>query len=393
MGRMLRISDWLPPILRRNRDFNTYSRVEVSASALQHNLNFFRKLSEQQVIPVLKGNAYGHGIELVADAITRSKPAWMPYIAVDSYVEALRVRTVNEWPVLIMGAIRPENFKKLRYDNFAFVVSDQVAIDALGRTGKRLKLHMELNTGMNRYGCRPQEVNVLVETILGYPNLTLEGVMSHLADSDGTRRETVDEAVALFDETVSRLKVTHPGLELKFIHIAQTAGVARVKSAQVNTVRPGIGLYGINPYTFDHPNFKDLEGLRPALQVISTITHTQNVAVDEGVSYNYIFRASRPMKVGIIPFGYYEGLPRELSSVGKVSVGDTSVPIVGRVCMNHTVIDLSDVNIPAGENEVVVISNNPDQPMSIQRLCQEHQLFAYTFLVGINAANRRVLVE
>src|SRR5258708_5512611 len=126
------------------QEFATHNRIEVSRSAILRNIELFERLSDERVIPVLKGNAYGHGIELVARAL---KGRSLPYVAVDGYFEALRVREVSNQPVLVMGAILPENYARMKYDDFAFVVQDATSIDALGKTGKRIKVHLECNSG------------------------------------------------------------------------------------------------------------------------------------------------------------------------------------------------------------------------------------------------------
>ena len=127
---------------RFEREFVTHNRIEVSRSAILHNLDLFGGLSGLQIIPVLKGNAYGHGVKQVAQAL---KGRELLYIAVDGYFEALRVREVSNQSVLVMGAILPENFKRIKYDNFAFVVGDEPTIHALGKTGKKVKVHLEVN--------------------------------------------------------------------------------------------------------------------------------------------------------------------------------------------------------------------------------------------------------
>src|SRR5882672_6431168 len=123
-------------LLRRlEKTYATHNRIEVSTSPLLHNLDLFTRVSGMAAIPVLKGNAYGHGVSVVAKALKSRK---LPYIAVDGYFEALHVREVSKQPVLVMGAILPENYGRMKYDNFAFVVHDEASIHALGKTGKRV---------------------------------------------------------------------------------------------------------------------------------------------------------------------------------------------------------------------------------------------------------------
>lgn len=378
----------LDTLLRKlEKNYATHNRIEVSKSAILHNLDLFSCASGLPAIPVLKGNAYGHGIPLVARALKGRK---LPYIAVDGYFEALRIREVSNQPVLIMGAILPENYKRLKYDGFAFVVHDKAAVEALGKTGKRINVHLEANTGMNRYGASMEEVTRLTWLIMSYKNLTLEGVMSHLADSDGDDPATVEAAVKQFDACVEAVRAAgaHPTL----MHIAQSAGSIKAKSRYANTFRLGIGLYGINPFPRKHTLHKRLKEMKPALRLISTITQVTDLKKGDKVSYNYLFTAPKAMKIGVLPLGYYEGVNFALSNAGSVKVGRHSAPIIGRVCMNHTMINLDGIPAKVGD-EVIVYSNNPADPNAIDNIAHEHHLLNYNLLTALSHDVRRILVD
>ncbi len=368
------------------RKYITHNQIEVSRSALLHNLDLFTELSKQAVIPVLKGNAYGHGIAQVATAL---RDRTLPYIAIDGYFEALRIREVSKQPVLVMGAIPTENYKHMKYDNFAFVVQDADSIRALGKTGKKIKIHLDCNTGMNRYGAQPEAIEALTKLILSYRSLTLEGVMSHLADSDGLNKQTVNEAVTMFDAICEQ--VLGLGATPTMFHIAQTAGSLKVTSKYANTIRLGIGLYGINPFAPNHPLHKTLDKLKPALKLTSTITKVTQLKKGAKVSYNYTYTANKDMKIGVLPLGYFEGLDRALSNKGFVKIGRTFAPIVGRVCMNHTMINLDGVDAKVG-TKVLVYSNNPKDRNAIDSIAQEFGVFNYSALTSMSPDVRRVLV-
>ncbi|HKU18635.1 MAG TPA: alanine racemase [Candidatus Saccharimonadales bacterium] len=368
------------------KTFATHNRIEVSRSALLHNLDLCSNLAGLPAMPVLKGNAYGHGVELVARAL---KGRDLPYIAVDGYFEALRIRDVSDQPVLVMGAILPENYSRMKYDNFAFVVHDAASIHALGKTGKRVRVHLEANTGMNRYGAKPDEVVALTKLILRYPNLTLEGVMSHLADSDGDDPVTIAASVDQFDACVEAVRAA--GANPTLFHVAQSAGSLRATSKYANAFRLGIGLYGVNPFPHSHDLHRQLQGLQPALRLISTITKIIELQEGDKVSYNYTFTAPKAMRIGVLPLGYYEGLNRALSNAGVVLVGRRFVPIVGRVCMNHTMISLQGVAAEVGD-KVVVYSNQSADKNAIDTIAHQHELFSYNLLTSLNHDVRRVLV-
>lgn len=370
---------------RFRKEYTVQNWIEVSRSAVLRNYDLFAR-DNASVIPVLKGNAYGHGIEIVADIL---KARSMPYIAVDGYYEALRIRKVSAQPVLIMGAIAPDNFTRIKYDNFAFVVHDAAAINALGKTKKRVNIHLEINTGMNRYGARPGDVRELIELIQSHDTLTLEGVMSHLADSDGNPRN-VERATKLFDKCVEQVKSM--GVDPPIIHIAQTAGSVVAKSRYANAMRLGIGLYGINPFSHDDRRHRNLHELQPALSFYSTITQVTELQKGESVSYNYTYTAQKPTKIGVLPAGYYEGINRQLSNAGIVEINKHQAPIVGRVCMNHTMINLEGVGAKVG-GVVTVYSGDATSPNSIDMIASSHGLFNYNLLTSLSPDIRRIAVD
>jgi alanine racemase len=367
--------------------FETFNTIEISKSALLNNFDFYAHLSGLPVIPVLKSNAYGHGIKQVAQALASRT---MPYLAVDGYFEALRIREVTAQAVLVMGAIAPANFKTIGLDNFSFVVQDAVTIEALGRRAAKVKIHLEINTGMNRYGVDCADVLKFVKIIGKYPNLEFEGVMTHLADSDGLDPRTIDQAVKLFDEAIDLILAS--GARPTMFHIAQSAGTPKVHSRHASAVRVGIGLYGINPLDLRDPLFAKLDSLRPALTLSSTITQIHELQKGDKVSYNYTFEAQAPLRMGVMPIGYYEGLPRALSNAGIVTVNTHPAPIIGRVCMNHAMISLEGTSAQIGDR-IEIISNHPDDPNSIQNIARDHDLFNYQLLTSLSNDIRRQLVD
>lgn len=373
---------------RFEKEYVTHNLIEISQSAILYNIQLFENLTGKVTIPVLKGNAYGHGIELVAQILKNKR---LPYIAVDGYFEALRIRNVSKQPILIMGAVLPENFSRLKYDNFTFVVDNVPVIQALGQTGKKIKVHLECNSGMNRYGAEPDEINDLTKLILSYKNLELEGVMSHLADSDGDDPSTVDKAVTIFDACVEKVKAA--GANPTMFHVAQTAGSLQAKSKYANAIRVGIGTYGINPFPPTHKLYEKLHTeLQPALRFTSTITNIHTLKKGDKVSYNYTFTAPYSMKIGVIPVGYYEGVNRALSNKGIVKINNDYSQITGRVCMNLTMISLENTNAQIGD-PVTIFSNNPADANSIDNISKTYGLFNYNLLTALSSDIRRVIVK
>lgn len=370
------------------KPFKPLNTVELSRSAFLHNFDFFQEQSPGHVLPVLKANAYGHGLEEITKILWDRE---FPYIAVDGYFEALKIHDVSpNQPVLVMGAIDPENYKFMKFTNMAFVVQTKAAIEALAERRIPIKVHLEINTGMNRHGIEPEELEEYLNLLNKHSNIELEGVMTHLASADVPHDRTAAEQAKVFDECVEQILET--GIKPALIHIGQSAGSLRIKSKHANAIRPGFGLYGVNPFEPEDSHFKDLENLRPALRLVSKIGKVREIKKGEKVSYGGTFTAKYAMRIGVLPLGYYEGMPRALSNKGKVLFGKHKLPIVGRVCMNHTMIELSGTDLVEGD-EVVVISDNTTDPNSFWNIDRHTGVYRYTLMTSINSNLHRKIVD
>lgn len=371
------------------KDFDVYNNIYVSSSAILSNFDLLAKLSLGGfVIPVLKSNAYGHGLEQITTIL---KSRSFPYIAVDGYFEGLQIHEISKQPVLVMGAIKNVNFSNINPKNYAFVVHDKTTIAAMGATHKPYKIHVELETGMGRHGVKINELNGFLSLIKKYNNLQLEGVMTHLADADNPKSSSyVALQTKKFD--LGAKMIINAGFEPKYFHIAQSAGSTKVKSKYANTLRSGIALYGITPLEHNDSVAKKLKELRPALTLTSTISKVFEIDSGESVGYGCTFVAKKRSRIGVLPLGYYEGLPRALSNLGEVKWQNKYLQIAGRICMNHTMIDLTDSKAVVNDKVTIVSADSSDH-LCINNICRDNQLFNYGFLVSLNQNIRRTIVE
>lgn len=385
---MVKIAQNLRKLMQQfEREYETHNLIEISRSAVMHNYDLLQEVAKVQPMPVLKSNAYGHGIQKMAEIL---KGRNFPYACVDGFFEALRIREVSNQPVLIMGAVPPQNFSRIPYDNYAFTVQDEATIKGLGATRKRIKIHLDINTGMHRYGIEPHELDQHLALIRAYPYLELEGISSHLADADNVDTSYTDRQVLLFDSLIE--KVCAAGFAPSLVHLANVPGCSKVKSRYTTAFRPGIGIYGVNPLSSEDPKHAKLARLRPALSLKSTITKVRMLKRGDRISYNGTFTAKKAMRIGVLPLGYYEGVPRSLSNVGIVNYGDIDLPIVGRICMNHMMIDLQDTDAQVGDT-VTVFSSNPSKTNSIANLSLDHYFFSYGLLAKLSPDVRRSIVK
>lgn len=371
------------------RDYDTLNKIEISRSAILHNFDLLKNLHRDfDVFPVLKSNAYGHGLEQVAEIL---KERTFPYIAVDGYFEALKIRTVSNQPVLIMSVIHPSNYQRLKFNNFSFVVGDRSALVALGNLNKKVKIHLDINTGMNRQGFNQSELLAALRKLKEYRKLEIEGVMSHLADADNARSDAYSQKqIAKFDVAVEQIQKA--GYKPKFIHMANSPGSAKTQSKYSNAIRPGLALYGLNPLQLTDRNYKKYSSLQPALTLKSSVSKLVTIKAGDKVSYNGIFTAPRTMRLGILPLGYYEGIPLALNNKGQFMVSQVWARVTGKVCMNHTLIDASNKKIKLWDPVTVISAVRRDRN-SVDRICNEFNLFNYEFVSGLGGTIRREIVD
>ena len=373
-----------------NREYISLNTIEISRKNLLDNYDFFKNLGRTQgsartIWPVLKSNAYGHGIRQVTEILLERN---FEYFVVDGYHEVLEIRKITKRPVLMIGAMLPENFKNIKWKNLAVMVQDRETIKALGKLNKKIKIHLKVNTGMNRQGIEIVDLRSLIVEIKKYPKLILEGVMSHLADADNSNDKKNNDQIKKFEEVIKI--VEDSGIELKYCHLAATAGAVKIKNPKINAVRLGIGLYGINNLEKQDKNYKKFKELKPALSFKTVLTTLRTVKKGERVSYNWIWEAKKTTNIGVIPVGYNEGLDRRLSNKGWVKYKNKFYPIIGRICMNLAIINLGQTKAKLFD-EVEVISNNRQDKNSIGNMASLCHTITYDLLVRINSSIRRII--
>ncbi len=344
------------------------------------------------VAPVLKSNAYGHGLVPVARILDGER---LPFLCVDSYAEALVLRNERiRTPLLVIGYTPPGNALSGRPGNTSFGITSIDELRALAASARRkLKIHLKIDTGMHRQGVMPNEVNDSLTVIEKSRRLVLEGVYSHLADADTPDSADTARQIELWNDVVRHVKATVPGV--RYFHLSATAGSAHAAKIDANVMRLGIGLYGFDPAPAGAREGAGTGslGLLPALSMKTRLTSLRTIAAGEKIGYHGTFTAPREMIVATVPAGYAEGVDRRLSNAGVFTVRGRACPIVGRVSMNITSIDVSDVPEPRIGDEVVVVSDDPSAPNSIAWMAKTCGTIPYELLVHIPASLRRTVTE
>lgn len=379
----------MPKISQFTKEIDTLNRIEISKSAILNNLEVYKQANPgQAILPVLKSNAYGHGLKQIAEILNGQN---LEYLCVDSYYEYTKIKDIYKGNVLIIGYTKPKNYKLFDFKNLAITVYDLESIKVLDSLGKNIKIHLKIDTGMNRQGVRIEELNDILDKIAACKNLQLDGVLTHLADADNPIDQSyTDYQINIFKAALDQIKLK--GLKPKYIHLSNSAAGIKLNYPEFNALRIGLGLYGYNPLSSNDQNYYLGKNLKPALQFITTVIQVKNIEKGANISYNLTYQAEENKRIGILPVGYYDGLDRRLSNIGFLTYQNHNLRILGRVCMNLTIIDLSNTPVEQN-NEITVINNNPDAINSIANLAKLSETIPYVILSKLSESTRRIIVE
>ncbi len=360
-----------------HNSINPLITLSLSQSNLLNNLNEFSRLaSSHQVAPVLKSNAYGHGINLISQALEKENT---PFFIIDSYFEAQSLRNEGiKTPLLIVGYVRSENINNSKLKDIIYVIS---SIDSLKLIKSKTRIHLKIDTGMHRQGILHEEKNEAIDLIRNNSNIIIEGICSHFADADNSDTTFTNNQIKEWNNSVKYFKEQF--LTLKYWHISASAGYI-YKEAEANLTRLGIGLYGLI-------NIQGLN-LKPVLEMKTIITGIKKIKAGDRLGYGFTFKAEENMTVALIPVGYYEGLDRRLSNNGFVKIKNIFCPIIGRISMNITIVDVTGINSIKLEDEVIVMSNIKEDKNSIENIARDCGTISYEIVVKIPGQLKRVLI-
>lgn len=357
--------------------------VSISRENLLHNLHTYQKQHpELKFAPVLKSNAYGHGLVVIARLLDTEQIA---FFMVDSLYEARMLRQSGiRSKILVLGYVRPEDIVDTHLRDIDFSITDIEQLRILASTvSKSTRLHVKLDTGMHRQGIVPKDVSEAVTLLKSNAHIQVVGIGSHFADADGESTAHTDAQVAVWNEVAPQMLAAFPSIEYR--HVAATKGMKWSKGAGTNVARLGIGLYGFDTSHDGHT------ALRPVLQMRSIITSLRNVPAGDFVGYNATYEVTRPSVIATVPVGYFEGIDRGVSGIGSMLIRGTRAPLAGRVSMNMSSLDVTDVSDVARGDTVIAISRNPTDQNSVEQMARLSGTTPYVILVHIPQHLKRVV--
>jgi len=363
--------------------------VRIDGEKLIRNLKEYQKKAPGvNVAPVLKSNAYGHGLVPVAQTLDPficgessflrkekcedKKRSGASFFVVDSVYEAQQLRREGiRSKIVILGYTPLSNILSNRLKNVAFTITSLEELKTI-TLKKSPSFHLKIDTGMHRQGLLLQEIEPAIQILKANPNIHLEGLCSHFADADGEDEKFTQKQIHAWKMAMELFKPYFPTIE--FTHLANTAGVKFANQVAANTMRVGLGLYA------------------GVLEMHSVVSGVKTIEPGDYVGYGCTFRAGKIMRIATIPAGFFEGVDRRLSNQGFVKIRDRFCPIVGRVSMNITTVDVSAFpDLELGE-KVIIRSANSKDPNSVENIAKMCNTVPYEILIHIPAQLRRVLI-
>lgn len=372
--------------------------VEISKKNLIHNLRQFKKRVGKRVkiMAVVKANAYGHGIRQVAKIVSQNGADWL---GVNSLEEGTVLRNSRiKKPILILGYIPLARIKDVIKNDLSFVVYNPETIKKAQRIAirfkKKARVHLKIETGTNRQGIKMDDLESFIKFCLEKKNIEIEGIYTHYANIE----DTLDHTFALsqlrkFKKAVQLIKQL--GVD-PICHTTCSAAVILYPQTYFDLIRLGISLYGLWPsrevqILVNRSKRANLE-LKPVLTWKTIVAQVKDIAKGETVGYGRTFRASREMRIAVIPVGYWDGYDRKLSNCGRVLIKGQFVPLIGRVCMNMFMVDVSEIPGIKPEEEVVLIGQQGENEIKAEELAEKIGTINYEVVTRINPLIPRKVV-
>lgn len=343
----------------KNQELLRDTCVEVDLGRIAYNMKQIREMAgpEVAIMPVIKANGYGYGAAAIAPTLIDEGAA---YLAVATLTEALELKAVNlSWPVFIMGHTPDRLLHHVVEKNITqtlFSLEQAEILNKLaGKADKLAKVHIKVDTGFHRLGKVPSAAFAdEVCRISALPNVEVEGIFTHLALTGDSENE---EQFRQFTDFITELESR--GCSFRYKHIADSIACVDFPEYRLNMIRPGALIYGMVGYHKGHLEVKQ------ALSFKTAISQLHYISRGEGVSYDYLWKAGRDSIIATLPFGYADGYPRNLRDKGYVIINGVKAPLVGVICMDQCMADVTDVPDVCEGMEAVIYGDGTDGSMTI----------------------------
>lgn len=361
--------------------------IEIDLGALRHNLNRLRREMDEETstMAVVKAEAYGHGAEMVTRTLSE---AGVDVFGVATLEEALKLRSSGiEDKILILGHLATFTAERIVEHDFTPVVFSFRLLEALNEAAAdrntKVPVHLKVDTGMGRLGLLPEDLDDYLDELDDCENVYLEGVATHFAVA-GEDEDYTNEQIADFENV--RNTVTDRGFSPDYWHCMNSAALLSREKTVGNMVRPGITLYGYPPH-----GDVAVDDLQPVMQVKTKLADYKRTPAGKGVSYGRMFKPDEPTWIGVMPLGYADGYPRSFSGRAHVLKDGRTCSVLGRVCMDMTIIELAEDEDP--EQTVTVMGQDGESELWADQLARWHDTIPYEILCSFSQRLPRIYHE
>lgn len=359
----------------------TRIRARIDLDAIEYNIEKMKENlpEDTKLIVVAKADCYGHGALQITSLLSLKEYVWGFAVATLDEAIVLRRGGITK-PILVLGCIFPEQWVDALENNIRITVYTEeltkVLSDLAVKIGRKAYVHVKLDTGMGRIGFTPgKEGADKIEEISKLPNIVMEGLYTHFSKADeGDKSYTMKQMEAY---TWMKEELAGRGITFSYYHCCNSAGIIDLKGAGQNLSRAGISTYGMYPSEEVH---KENVDLKPALELISHVAFVKWVDEGEMISYGGTYVTKRRTKIATIPVGYGDGYPRSLSNKGYMLIHGKKAPIIGRVCMDQCMVDVTEIEDVKFGDEVVLVGRDGDEYLSVETLSRLSDRFNYEFV-------------
>ncbi len=373
---------------------DSYQRVwaEVDLDAIWENVVHMKEniAENTKILAVIKTDGYGHGGVPIAKMLEQLD--FMFGYAAATYEEAHVLREAGvKKPILILGYTFPYCYENLIREEIRPAVYRRDTVEELAaaaaRVGQKAKVHIKVDTGMGRIGITPDEEGLeFVKFLMEHPELEVEGIFTHFAKSDEADKTSANHQLELFQNFIDRIQA-EAGLTIPIRHCSNSAAILEMPQANMDMVRAGITTYGL--YPSEEVN-KDVVPLQAAMSLYSHIIYCKTIHAGQSVSYGGLFTATKDTRVATIPVGYGDGYPRSLSGKGYVLIHGKKAPILGRVCMDQFMVDITEIPGAMEGDRVTLLGADGAERITAEELGELSGRFNYEFVCVLGKRVPRV---
>lgn len=373
-------------------DYCSRGYAEVKLDAIVRNMSSMKANIAQgtKMVGVVKTDGYGHGSVPIARELEKQDFMWGFAVATAEEAHILRESGIK-LPLLVLGYTFPYCYEQLAREEIRAAVFREDSLELLQaaaqKAGKPVKVHIKVDTGMSRIGITPDEEGLrFVERLAGRDGIEPEGIFTHFARADEADKSSARKQLEIFKSFAARAE-ERLGRRIPLKHCSNSAGILEMPEANMDLVRAGIALYGLYPSDEVDKNAVELS---PAFSLYSRIVYIKTIHAGQSVSYGGVFTAQKDMRIATIPLGYGDGYPRSLSGKGCVLVRGRRAPILGRICMDQFMVDVSEIPEAAENDQVVLLGSDGAEHISAEELGELSGRFHYELVCDFGKRLPRV---